>query len=140
MKTKPRPGDLRHPAFTRNSDYHHIFAAKAAAEAARVLRFFESERPDDSRPRQAITAIEAWSHGIGKLGMVSVRKLALAAHAAARSAKSDPAKFAARAAGHAIATWHVPTHSLATFSYAAKADYSARCARSIRTSASRKSA
>ena len=126
--------------FTRDSDYHRLFAFKAAREAARLLRFFESERPKDPRPRQAITAIDAWSRGKLKLGMASVRRLALAAHAAARNAKSDPAKFAARAAGHAIATWHAPTHSLATFSYAAKADFAARYARASRASRRRKSA
>jgi hypothetical protein len=53
--------------------------------------------------------------------MAEVRKLSLDAHAAARGAKTDAARFAARAAGQAVATWHVPTHALAVPIYARKA-------------------
>jgi len=48
-----------------------------------------------------------------------VRELSLGAHAAARQAKSDAARFAARA----IATWHVPTHAMAVPMYVAKATF-----------------
>lgn len=102
-------------------NYHKLFALKAAQEAARVLPLFEKERPNDKRPRKAIEAIRAWANGKRELGMNVVRKLSLDSHAAARACKSDSARFAARAAGHAVATWHVPTHSLAAFSYASKA-------------------
>jgi hypothetical protein len=53
-------------------------------------------------------------------------RLSLDAHAAAREAKSEVAKYAAHAAGQAVASWHVPTHSLAAFSYAGKAAIAAR--------------
>lgn len=53
--------------------------------------------------------------------MAEVRKLSLDSHAAARECKTDPARFAARAAGHAIATWHVPTHAIGVPRYAQKA-------------------
>ena len=105
----------------RDSYYHKLFGLKAANEAERVLKYFERERPNDKRPRLAIEAIRAWAEGKRILGMKEVRKLSLDAHAAARDAKSDVAKFAARAAGHAVATWHAPTHALGTFSYAGKA-------------------
>ena len=116
-------------SIARESRYHRLFAFKAAQEAQRVLSIFEKENPRDKRPRRAIAAIKSWSRGKRKLGMREVRKLSLDAHAAARSAKSDGAQFAARAAGHAIATWHVPTHAMAVPMYVAKA----KCAFSHRT-------
>ncbi|MDD3421506.1 MAG: hypothetical protein PHS47_04330 [Methanocellales archaeon] len=105
----------------RNSRYHRKFAIMAAKEAERVLHIFEKERPDDDRPRKAIQAIRDWAQGERKLGMAEVRKLSLDAHAAARESKSDAARFAARAAGHAVATWHVPTHAMGAPIYACKA-------------------
>jgi hypothetical protein len=105
----------------RDSYYHKLFGFKAAKEAERVLKFFEKELPDDNRPREAIRAIMEWAEGKRTLKMNEVRKLSLNAHAAARAAKSDAAKFAARAAGQAIATWHVPTHALGAFGYAGRA-------------------
>lgn len=107
--------------FWRDTYYHKLLALKAANEAARILPIFEKENPNDKRPRKAIEAIKAWAQGKRKLGMKEVRKLSLDAHAAARTAKSEAAKYTARAAGHAIATWHVPTHSLAAFGYAGRA-------------------
>lgn len=112
----------------RGSYYHKKFALKAAFEAERVLSFFEKECPHDLRPRNAIEAIKLWVKGERTLNMKEVRKLSLEAHAAARNVKSDAAKYAARAAGHAVATWHAPTHALATFLYAEKA----RCAKQVK--------
>jgi len=105
----------------RDSYYHKLFGFKAAVEAERVLKFFESERPMHSRPRDAINAIKEWSEDKRKLGMKEVRNLSLNAHAAAKDAKSDVAKFAAHAAGQAVGTWHVPTHALGAFGYAGRA-------------------
>ncbi|MFH1589718.1 MAG: putative immunity protein [archaeon] len=107
----------------RDSYYHKLFGLKAAKEAERVLPFFEKEYPNDKRPRHAIEAIRAWAQDKRKLGMAEVRKLSLDSHAAAREAKTDAARFAARAAGHAVATWHVPTHALGAPMYAQKAIY-----------------
>jgi hypothetical protein len=111
----------------RNSRYHLLFARKAAEEAKRVLPLFEKEHPNDARPRLAIDAIKAWSQGKRQLGMAEVRKLSLDAHAAARASKSDAARFAARAAGQAVATWHVPTHAMAVPMYVWKAIYAKKC-------------
>ena len=113
-------------SIARESRYHRLFALKAANEAERVLKIFENENPRDKRPRRAIEAIRAWSKGKLKLGMRDVRKLSLDAHAAARKAKSDGARFAARAAGHAVAVWHVPTHAMAVPMYVAKAMFNRR--------------
>ena len=105
----------------RDSHYHKLFGLKAAKEAERVLPIFEKENPKDNRPRKAIEAIKSWSQGKRKLKMSEVRKLSLDSHAAAREAKSEAAKFAARAAGQAVATWHVPTHAMGAPMYACKA-------------------
>ena len=64
----------------RDSYYHKLFGFKAAIEAERVLKFFEKERPDDRRPREAIKAIKDWAEGKRILGMKEVRKLSLDAH------------------------------------------------------------
>ena len=85
------------------------------------MPLFEKERPNDNRPRKAIDALREWAEGTRELGMKEVRTLSLDAHAAARDAKTDPARFAARAAGQAVATWHVPTHALGAFGYAGRA-------------------
>ena len=105
----------------RLSRRHRAVALRAAAEAMAVLRLFEADRPRDTRPRAAILAIRAWAKGQRDLGMHATRQLSLDAHAAARAAKSESARFAARAAGHAVATWHVPTHALGAPLYAEKA-------------------
>lgn len=105
----------------RNSAEHIALALRAADDAEAVLPLFEAARPDDTRPRDAIAAIRAWARGQRKLGMAEVRKLSLDAHAAAREAATEAATFAARAAGHAVATWHVPTHAAGAPAYAAKA-------------------
>jgi hypothetical protein len=100
---------------------HGTLAIWAADCAERVLPFFESERPKDKRPREAIATCREWAR-TGMVSMREVREIALSAHAAAReTAEDSSARFAARSAGHALATAHVPTHSIAAASYAAKA-------------------
>ncbi len=121
MKRRITPQKTPAPSLDRNSRYHRRFAILAATQAERVLPLFESQHPKDSRPRQAIEAIRAWAQSKRALGMAEVRKLSLAAHAAAREARSDAARFAARAAGHAVATWHAPTHAMGVPMYACKA-------------------
>jgi len=110
-----------HQVVARNSATHRAWALEAATLAEQVLPIFEQEHPDDNRPRQAIEAIREWAQGRRELGMAEVRKLSLDSHAAAREAKTDAARFAARAAGQAVATWHVPTHATAVPKYARKA-------------------
>jgi len=94
-------------------------ALRAADCAERVLPLFECEHPGDTRPRAAIEAARAWARGELRVG--EARRAALAAHAAAREARSEPARAAARACGHAAATAHVATHAVAVLSYAANA-------------------
>ncbi|MDD5193977.1 MAG: hypothetical protein PHF67_05360 [Candidatus Nanoarchaeia archaeon] len=121
MKTKPISRNKYYKDCERNSSYHRLFALIAAREAERVLGIFEKENPEDKRPRKAIESIRLWAKGKKELGMKAVRKLSLDSHAAARESKSDAARFAARAAGQAVATWHVPTHAMAVPMYVCKA-------------------
>ncbi|RZI98222.1 MAG: hypothetical protein EON90_14310 [Brevundimonas sp.] len=109
------------PVVKRDTDAHRALARRAAEAAATVLDLFERETPGDPRPRCAIQAIDEWAEGRRDLNLAEVRELSLDAHAAARSATGDAARFAARAAGQAVATWHVPAHADAVPGYVAKA-------------------
>jgi len=96
-------------------------AAWAADCAERVLPFFEEAYPEDDRPRKAIETCRTWVR-TGVFRMAKIRGASLAAHAAARDAKeNDAAHFAARAAGQAVATAHVPQHAYGGAYYALKA-------------------
>lgn len=98
-----------------------LMAAWAAGCAERVLPMFEQAYPEDERPRKAIEACWTWVR-TGVFRMADIRGASLAAHAAARAAKANPAAcFAARAAGQAVATAHVPQHAFGGAYYALKA-------------------
>ena len=105
-----------------NVDDHKALALWAADCADHVLPFFEEKYPDDTRPREAIRTLREWVNS-GKFSMPVIRGASLAAHAAARETKEEDqaARFAARAAGQAVATAHVPTHALGSALYAYKA-------------------
>lgn len=102
-------------------DDQRAMAAWAADCAERVLLFFEREYTGDSRPREALELCRRWID-TGHFSMAEIRGAALATHAAAREAAADiPASFAARAAGQAVATAHVPQHAYGAAYYALKA-------------------
>ncbi|MFH1448038.1 MAG: putative immunity protein [Candidatus Micrarchaeota archaeon] len=87
----------------------------------RVLPYFEEKYPKDHRPRNAITTLHTWIR-TGVFRMADIRKAALDSHAAAREVGEDnAARSAARAAGQAVATAHVPTHSIGAANYALQA-------------------
>jgi hypothetical protein len=111
-------------ALVRETD-KKILAAWAVDCALRVLPFFEEKYPYDSRPRIALDVCRAWIRS-GVFRMADIRGASLASHAAARNAGEDtPARSAARAAGQAVATAHVPAHSLAAATYALQAVFRA---------------
>lgn len=89
--------------------------------AERVLPLFESVSPADDRPRKALDVGREWvKTGIFKMAVI--RTASLNAHAAAKGVKeNDAACFAARAAGQAVATAHVPQHAYGGSFYALKA-------------------
>ena len=97
---------------------HRLLALWAASCAEHVLALFEAERPDDSRPRQAIAAARAWVRG--ELPMMQARAAGGHAMAAARDLRGA-ARHAAYAAGQAGAVPHVAAHELGAAAYAIKA-------------------
>ena len=98
-----------------------LMATWAADCAARVLPFFEDSYPEDDRPRKALETCRTWVR-TGEFKMAEIRGASLSSHAAARAVKeNDPALFAARAAGQAVATAHVAQHAYGGALYALKA-------------------
>ncbi len=104
---------------------HKTLAIWAIDCVERVLPYFEQSYPADHRPRKAIETLQTWID-TGVFKMAVIRKTSLDAHAAAREAGEDnAARSAARAAGQAVATAHVPTHSIGAANYALQAIYRA---------------
>ncbi|MDQ6906961.1 MAG: hypothetical protein M3176_09040 [Chloroflexota bacterium] len=102
-----------------------ILAAWAIDCVEHVMPYFEEKYPQDNRPRKAIEALQEWME-TGIFKMLIIRKASLDAHAAARDVGEDsPARSAARAAGQAVATAHVPQHALGSAIYAQQALYRA---------------
>src|SRR5918997_1691433 len=99
----PRLVTLRRGGTLTDSD-HRLLALWAAACAEHVLDFFESARPEDPRPRQAIEHARAWVEG--EVKMTHARKAAGHAQAAARELRGA-ARHAAYAAGQAAVVPHV---------------------------------
>ena len=104
---------------------HKTFGVWAIDCAERVLPYFEEKYPEDDRPRNAIETLQTWiDTGVFKMDVI--RGASLASHAAAREVGEDnAARSAARAAGQAVATAHVPTHSIGAAVYALQAIYRA---------------
>lgn len=108
-----------------NKTGHKILAVWAIDCAERVLPYFEGQYPHDPRPRKAIETLQAWID-TGMFKMAVIRKASLDSHAAAREVGEDnAARSAARAAGQAVATAHVPTHAIGAAIYALQAIYRA---------------
>jgi aspartyl aminopeptidase len=104
---------------------HKTLAVWAIDCAERVLPYFEEKHPEDPRPRIAIETLQKWIK-TGAFKMAVIRKASLDAHAAAREVGEDnAARAAARAAGQAVATAHVRTHSIGAAIYALHAIYRA---------------
>jgi hypothetical protein len=103
---------------TLSDEDHRLLAEWAAQCAERVLPLFEVERPDDSRPREAIEVGRAWIRG--EVPMHVAHNEAFVANAAGRGLP-DPARFAALAAGQAVAVAHVAAHDLGAAAYAIRA-------------------
>ncbi len=97
---------------------HRLLALWAAACAEHVLGLFESVRPEDRRPRQAIEHARAWARG--EVTMMQARAAGGHAMGAARDLRGA-ARHAAYAAGQAGAVAHVAAHELGAAAYAIKA-------------------
>lgn len=108
---------LRRGGTLTDSD-HHLLALWAADCAEHVLPLFEQASPLDNRPREAISLIRAWVRG--EITMKEAHNAAFAANAAGKGLP-DAARFAALAAGQAVAVAHVAAHELGAAAYAIKA-------------------
>jgi hypothetical protein len=113
----PRLITIRRGGTLTDSD-HRLLALWAATCAERVLPLFEAVNPDDKRPRQAIELTRAWVEG--EISMKQAHQAAFAANAAGKGLP-DAARFAALAAGQAVAVAHVAAHQLGAAAYAIRA-------------------
>ncbi len=113
----PRLITIRRGGTLTDSD-HHLLALWAAACADHVLRYFESAKPSDSRPRHAIEQARAWARG--QITMSQARAAGGHAMAAARDL-TGAARNAAYAAGQAAVVAHVAAHELGAAAYAIRA-------------------
>ena len=113
----PRLVTIRRGGRLTDSD-HRLLALWAADCAEHVLHHFESVRPSDRRPRQAIEQIRAWTHG--EITMMQCRAAGGHAMGAARELQGA-ARHAAYAAGQAACVAHVAAHELGAAAYAIKA-------------------
>jgi thymidine phosphorylase len=113
----PRLVTIRRGGTLTDSD-HQLLALWAASCAEHVLHLFESTRPYDPRPRQAIDHARAWVRG--EVRMTEARAAGGHAMAAARDLRGA-ARHAAYAAGQAGVVAHVAAHDLGAAAYAIKA-------------------
>ncbi len=116
---------LRDPRFitirrggSLTDDDHRRLALWAAVCAEHVLHLFEEARPGDDRPRKLIQMARAWTRG--EISVNDAHEAAFAANRAAREV-TGAAKFAALAAGQAVAVAHVAAHELGAAAYAIRA-------------------
>jgi hypothetical protein len=103
---------------TLTDEHHRLLALWAALCAEHVLPLFEQAQPGDTRPRDAIETGRAWVRG--EVRMTEAHNTAFVANAAGRGLP-DPARFAALAAGQAVAVAHVAAHELGAAAYAIRA-------------------
>lgn len=113
----PRFVTIRRGGTLTDSD-HRLLALWAASCAGHVLDLFESVRPGDPRPGQAIEYTHAWVRG--EVKMMEARAAGGHAMGAARDLRG-PARYAAYAAGQAACVAHVAAHELGAAAYAIKA-------------------
>jgi thymidine phosphorylase len=113
----PRLVTIRRGGTLSDSD-HRLLALWAAACAEHVLDLFESSRPEDPRPRQAVEHARAWVRG--EVTMMQARAAGGQVMGAARDLRGA-ARHAAYAAGQAGAVAHVAAHELGAAAYAIKA-------------------
>ena len=103
---------------TLTDEHHRLLAEWAAVCAEHVLHFFEDVQPGDTRPRDALGVGRGWIRG--EVTMREAHRTAFVANAAGRGLP-DPARYAALAAGQAVAVAHVAAHDLGAAAYAIRA-------------------
>jgi hypothetical protein len=113
----------RHQDFwiDHNISDHHVLASWIADIAEKYLPYFELQYPADLRPRNAVNTLREWI-STGIFSMTVIRSASLSSHSAAKDTlrHDDAARYAAHAAGQAVATAHVPTHAIGCLVYCYK--------------------
>lgn len=109
---------MRSPQTLSEAD-RRLVAAWAADCAERVLGLFETEAPDDDRPRAAIDRTRAFARGELNTGEEIRRRFV--GGVSPGEVKAPAAVAAARAAGQAVAVCHMGAHALGAAAYALKA-------------------
>ena len=117
----PRLVTIRRGGTLTDGD-HRLLALWAAVCAEHVLVHFETARPDDLRPREAIERVRAWTRG--EVSMMPTRAAGGHAMGAARELRGAP-RYAAYAAGQAAVVAHVAAHELGAAAYAIRAERAA---------------
>jgi hypothetical protein len=119
VQSKRRAG--RQILFSRDSEFlqglliemeaqsHRTLVLWALDMAERAVQALEAERPDETRPREALSASSAWARG--EVKMPVAKRAILAAHAAAKEAGDARLAALMHAEGQACATVHVKTHA-----------------------------
>jgi hypothetical protein len=113
----PRLITIRRGGTLTDAD-HRLLALWAADCAEHVVHHFDAVQPSDTRPRDAIEHIRAWTRG--EVAMTESRAAGGHAMGAARHLTGAP-RFAAYAAGQAACVAHVAEHELGAAAYAIKA-------------------
>jgi hypothetical protein len=113
----PRFVTIRRGGTLTDAD-HRLLALWAAVCAEHVLHLFESAKPEDRRPRDAIEQALAWVRG--EITMTQARAAGGHANGAARDLSGAP-RHAAYAAAQAAVVAHVAAHELGAAAYAIKA-------------------
>lgn len=103
---------------TLTDEQHRLLAEWAVVCAEHVLHLFEEVQPGDTRPRDALDVGRGWIRG--EVTMREAHRTAFVANAAGRGLP-DPARYAALAAGQAVAVAHVAAHDLGAAAYAIRA-------------------
>jgi len=109
---------MRSPQTLSEADRRRV-AAWAADCAERVLEVFETEAPDDDRPRQLIARARAFARG--ELNTAEEIRRRFVGGVSANDVKAPAAAAAARAAGQAVAVCHMGAHALGAAAYAVRA-------------------
>jgi hypothetical protein len=104
---------------TLSEDDRRLVSDWAADCAERVLYLFESDVPEDDRPRALISRARAYSRG--ETGTAEGIRRRFTGGVPAGEVKAPAAVAAARAAGQAVAVCHMGAHALGAAAYAVQA-------------------
>lgn len=108
--------------FTPNSEFlqdlaqlvqgqnHRVLALWAFDLAADTISKLEEKYPEETRPREALEAVQQWAAGKIKMGQAKPKILACHAFAKEIDSKEDIAMC--HAVGQACAVVHTPTHAM----------------------------